>query len=115
MSYTRIFGLGLATAVIGMVFNNIGLVIYDMAGGVIGVIGLVLIAIIGHVFSMAINALGSYVHDSRLQFVEFFGKFYEGGGELFRPLGSEMKYYYINDNKYIENKKINTEKTQEVL
>lgn len=104
MSYTRIFGLGLATAVIGMVFNNIGLVIYDMAGGVIGVLALVIIAVIGHVFSMAINALGSYVHDSRLQFVEFFGKFYEGGGELFRPLGSEMKYYYINNEKYSENK-----------
>ncbi len=105
MSYTRIFGLGLATAVIGMVFNNIGSVLYEMLGGVVGVIAFAIIAVVGHTFSMAINALGSYVHNSRLQFVEFFGKFYTGGGELFRPLGSEMKYYYINNENTQEVKK----------
>ena len=58
------------------------------------------IFIIGHTFNLGINTLGSYVHDSRLQFVEFFGKFYEGGGRLFAPLGSEMKYYYVDEKKY---------------
>jgi len=100
MSYTRIFGLGLATAVIGMVFNQIGTSISSLVGGgVLGVIIIAIIAIIGHTFNIAINALGAYVHNSRLQFVEFFGKFYTGGGSLFRPLGSEMKYYYINNEK----------------
>ena len=100
MSYTRIFGLGLATAVIGMVFNQIGSSIAGLlGGGVAGVIVIIIIALIGHTFNIAINALGAYVHNSRLQFVEFFGKFYTGGGELFKPLGSEMKYYYINNEK----------------
>ena len=100
MSYTRIFGLGLATAVIGMVFNQIGTSISGLlGGGVAGVIVIIIIALIGHTFNVAINALGAYVHNSRLQFVEFFGKFYTGGGSLFKPLGSEMKYYYINNEK----------------
>ena len=100
MSYTRIFGLGLATAVIGMVFNEIGSSISGLlGGGVAGVIVIIIIALIGHTFNVAINALGAYVHNSRLQFVEFFGKFYTGGGDLFKPLGSEMKYYYINNEK----------------
>ena len=100
MSYTRIFGLGLATAVIGMVFNEIGTSIASLlGGGVAGVIVIIIIALIGHTFNIAINALGAYVHNSRLQFVEFFGKFYTGGGTLFKPLGSEMKYYYINNEK----------------
>ena len=67
--------------------------------GVAGFIVIAIIAIIGHTFNIAINALGAYVHNSRLQFVEFFGKFYTGGGSLFKPLGSEMKYYYINNEK----------------
>lgn len=96
MSYTRIFGLGLATAVIGMVFNQIGQVIYGLIPvKFIGAIAFGVIFLIGHIFNVGINTLGAYVHNSRLQFVEFFGKFYTGGGRLFRPLGSEMRYYYI--------------------
>lgn len=96
MSYTRIFGLGLATAVIGMVFNQIGMVIMNLVPvKFIGLLFAMVIFLIGHVFNVGINTLGAYVHNSRLQFVEFFGKFYTGGGRLFRPLGSEMKYYYI--------------------
>lgn len=100
MSYTRIFGLGLASAVIGMVFNEIGNVIMGLIPiKAIGVIVAIFILLVGHVFNIGINALGAYVHNSRLQFVEFFGKFYTGGGELFKPLGSEMKYYYIKNQE----------------
>lgn len=98
MSYTRIFGLGLATAVIGMVFNQIGMVVKDLLPQSIKFIGwivAIVIFLVGHIFNIGINALGAYVHNSRLQFVEFFNKFYTGGGELMKPLGSEMKYYYI--------------------
>ena len=96
MSYTRIFGLGLATAVIGMVFNQIGQVLFQLIPlHALGAVAYAVIFLIGHVFNVGINTLGAYVHNSRLQFVEFFGKFYTGGGRLFRPLGSEMKYYYI--------------------
>ena len=100
MSYTRIFGLGLASAVIGMVFNEIGALMMNMIPvKAIGVVAAAIIFLIGHVFNIGINALGAYVHNSRLQFVEFFGKFYTGGGELFRPLGCEMKYYYIHNQE----------------
>ena len=96
MSYTRLFGLGLATGVIAMVFNQIAEVISGMLPvKFLGVIVSIVIYLIGHVFNVAINSLGAYVHNSRLQFVEYFGKFYTGGGELFTPLGSQMKYYAI--------------------
>ena len=70
-------------AVIAQVFNALG----GMLGhGVVAVIGFIIIAVIGHVFNFAINALGTFVHASRLQYVEFFGKFYTGGGVPFKPL-----------------------------
>ncbi len=93
-SYARLFGLGLATGAICMVFNEMAGIVTNLIPGVGIVVG-VLVLIVGHVFNMAINTLGAYVHNNRLQFVEFFGKFYEGGGRLFRPLGSETKYIQI--------------------
>lgn len=94
LSYSRLFGLGLATGVIGMVINKIVEVII----GLIPVAGYVLGAaffVLGHVMNIAINTLGTYVHNCRLQYIEFFGKFYDGGGKLFTPIGSETKYTYI--------------------
>lgn len=93
-SYARLFGLGLATGAICMVFNEMAGIIINLIPGV-GIVAAVLVLIVGHVFNMAINTLGAYVHNNRLQFVEFFGKFYEGDGRLFRPLGSETKYIQI--------------------
>ena len=46
---------------------------------------------------MAINALGAYVHTNRLQYVEFFGKFYDGGGRKFRPFTENTKYYKVQE------------------
>jgi Archaeal/vacuolar-type H+-ATPase subunit I len=100
LSYCRLFGLGLATGVIGMVVNNICSLIIGMmpAFGGVPVLGIVIAApifIIGHAFNIGINTLGTYIHDSRLQFIEFFSRFYEGGGHTFKPLGSNTKYTYI--------------------
>lgn len=92
LSYTRLFGLGLATGVIALVFNNIAMVFIDI-NVYLGSILAVIILLVGHLFNIGINTLGAYVHNSRLQFVEFFGKFYEGGGHLFAPLGNSMKHY----------------------
>lgn len=92
LSYTRLFGLGLATGVIAMVFNQIAMVMIDIIP-VLGYVVAIFLLLVGHIFNIAINTLGAYVHNSRLQFVEFFGKFYEGGGRLFVPLGSCMKNY----------------------
>ncbi len=95
LSYSRLLALGLATGVVAQVFNQLG----SMFGsGVIGVIGFTLVFIIGHVLNIGINALGAYVHTNRLQFVEFFGKFYEGGGREFKPYTVNTKYYNIKED-----------------
>ncbi len=92
LSYSRLLALGLATGVIASVINTMcGMV----GGGIIGGILFILIFVIGHSLNMAINVLGAYVHTNRLQFVEFFGKFYEGGGKPFRPFSTA-------DNKYFK-------------
>lgn len=90
LSYSRLLAMGLATAVIASIVNQLG----SMAGldNVLGILVFVVVAIIGHMFNFAINALGAYVHSSRLQYIEFFGKFYEGGGKPFKPLGLQKKY-----------------------
>ena len=58
-----------------------------------------LVFIVGHTLNIAINLLGAYVHTNRLQFVEFFGKFYEGGGEAFAPFAAHTKYYQFSEVK----------------
>ena len=95
LSYSRLLALGLATSVISSVFNQMG----SMVAGtpVIGVIFFILIFIVGHVLNLAINALGAYVHANRLQYVEFFSKFYSGGGRKFNPFATNTKYISIQN------------------
>lgn len=93
LSYSRLLALGLATGVIAQVFNQIA----SMFGGGIGIIPFVIIFVIGHSLNIGINALGAYVHTNRLQFVEFFGKFYEGGGRKFMPFKINTKHYKIKE------------------
>ncbi len=95
LSYSRLLALGLATGVVAQVFNQLG----SMFGsGVGGIIVFTLVFIIGHALNIGINALGAYVHTNRLQFVEFFGKFYEGGGREFKPYEVKTKYYNIKED-----------------
>ena len=68
-----------------------------MGKSVGGVILFIVVFIIGHIFNIAINLLGAYVHTNRLQYVEFFGKFYEGGGREFHPFQSNTKYADIKE------------------
>ena len=65
--------------------------------GIVGAILFVVVFIVGHTLNLAINLLGAYVHTNRLQFVEFFGKFYEGGGRPFEPFQSDTKYVDIKE------------------
>ncbi len=100
LSYARLFGLGLATGVVAMVVNQIcsvirGLLNFGVVGMILGWIVSIVIYVIGHVFNLAINTLGTYVHNCRLQYVEFYGRFYEGGGRIFNPLGRDKKYTYL--------------------
>lgn len=92
LSYTRILALVLATSVIAMVVNLLGFL-----GGpsITGFFFYVLVAILGHGLNLALSALSAYVHTSRLHYVEFFGKFYDGGGRLWRPLTIKTRYVDI--------------------
>ena len=84
MSYLRIFGLGLSSGIIAVVVNTIAGMVID-SGSVVGWLGGGLILIVGHSFNFAMSVLGSTVHSARLQFLEYFGKFFEGGGRLYEP------------------------------
>ncbi len=96
LSYSRLLALGLATGVIASVVNQMG----SMSGsGFIGVIIFLIIFVVGHVFNLGINILGAYVHTCRLQYVEFFGKFYEGGGRKFTPYFADTKYVEVKGGK----------------
>lgn len=89
LSYSRILALSLATGVVGMVMNMLAGMIQ---GSVIGWILSLAIYAAGHVFNLALSLLSAYVHDCRLQYIEFYGKFYEGGGTLFRPFAIDPHY-----------------------
>lgn len=94
LSYSRLLALGLATGVIASVFNQMGAMV---GGGVLGAIVFTLVFLIGHTLNIGINLLGAYVHTNRLQYVEFFGKFYEGGGKKFHPFAAHTQYYQIRE------------------
>ena len=90
LSYSRLMALGLATGVIAQVVNTMGSL---GGGGIVNGIVFAVVFVVGHALNFAINCLGAYVHTNRLQYVEFFSKFYEGGGRAFSPLGMNTKYY----------------------
>lgn len=96
LSYSRLLALGLATGVVGQVVNQMA----SMGGdSPFGIVLFIVVFLIGHSMNMAINLLGAYVHTNRLQFVEFFGKFYEGGGTEFEPLAVHTQYYQFSEVK----------------
>lgn len=93
LSYSRLLALGFGSAVIGMVINLLGGLAADIP--YVGWLVAITVVIGGHIFSIAINILGSFVHPLRLQYVEFFGKFYTGGGEPFTPLTLSQEYVNV--------------------
>ena len=88
LSYTRLMALLLASSVIASVVNVLG----SLSGSIIVFI---VVFLIGHAFNMGINIIGTYVHAARLQYLEFFGKFYKDGGRAFAPLTYKTKYTEI--------------------
>ncbi len=93
LSYSRLMALGLATGVIATVVNQMAELVQPLP--FIGPVVMLLILAGGHVFNLAINVLGSFIHSGRLQFVEFFTKFFEGGGRAFKPFRREDRYTVV--------------------
>ena len=94
LSYSRIFALGLSGAIIGQVMNILG----TLAGnGVVGIIAFILIFAIGHALNLALSLISAFVHTARLQYIEFFGKFYVDGGNPFKPSSVNTKYSEITE------------------
>jgi V/A-type H+-transporting ATPase subunit I len=94
LSYARLYGLMLSGAVIAQIVSQYAVGFITSGNFILAILGIILM-LVGHVFNLAMSLLSAYIHDARLQYVEFYGKFFEGEGELFTPLGSNHKYVYI--------------------
>lgn len=92
LSYCRLMALMLATSVIASVMNILG----SLPGSIIAFL---VIFVIGHVFNIGVNIIGTYVHAARLQYLEYFGKFYREGGIPFRPLSYRTKFIDITEEE----------------
>jgi V/A-type H+-transporting ATPase subunit I len=95
LSYVRLMALGMVTAGFAMAINQIATIVKPVP--YIGIILAVIILVGGHLFNTAMSALSAFVHTLRLQFVEFFPKFFVGGGKLFEPLNKKYKHIYIEN------------------
>ena len=94
LSYSRLLALGLSTGVIATVINLLGTMPGNKIAKLILFVGVFLL---GHTANIAINLIGTYVHTNRLQYVEFFSKFYEGGGRSFTPLKADTKHFRFKE------------------
>ncbi|MFO7677060.1 MAG: V-type ATP synthase subunit I [Thermoplasmatota archaeon] len=96
LSYARLLALGLATAGMALAFN----VVAEMIGDMIPVIGVVITGVLlvfAHIVNLILQALGAGVHSLRLQYVEFFNRFYEGGGKTFSPFKIKRRYTKLKE------------------
>ncbi len=90
MSYARIFGLGMSSAVLAAVINQLATTVYG-DGSVTGIVFGGIILVFGHTFNFIMAIIGSMVHSGRLQFLEFYKQFFEGGGKPYSPFGRKLK------------------------
>ena len=90
LSYSRLLALGMSTTIIGSVINILAGMVKEVP--VLGILLMSALLIFGHIFNLLVGTLGAFVHSTRLQMVEFFSKFYEGGGREFRPYKREAEY-----------------------
>lgn len=95
VSYSRLMALGLSGAFIASAINMMAQMLFDM--GIFGIIGGIVVFVVGHSFNVFLSVLSGYVHSIRLTYVEFFGKFYEGGGKAFKLFQSKPKYTNLKD------------------
>lgn len=93
VSYSRLLALGLSGAYIALSVNTIASLMF---GNIIGILCSVIVLVVFHAFNIFLSYLGAYVHGMRLIYVEFFGKFYEGGGKPFKYFRSDSKYINLD-------------------
>lgn len=98
LSYSRLMALGLSGGVMGGIMNQLAWLVIQSVP-VIGWIFGGMIFLFGHALNFGLSILGAYVHSSRLQYLEFFGKFYEGGGKPLTPFKTEHKYTFVTNEK----------------
>jgi len=94
LSYSRLMALGLSGGVMGGIMNQLAWMLVEgipIVGWLLGAT----VFLFGHCLNLALSLLGAYVHSSRLQYLEFFGKFFEGGGKPFTPLENKQKYTFV--------------------
>ncbi|UCF13091.1 MAG: V-type ATP synthase subunit I [Thermoplasmatales archaeon] len=100
LSYARLLALGLATTGMALAFNIVAKLFGDMIPiEIIGIIIMIILLVLLHVINLGLQALGAGVHSLRLQYVEFFNRFYEGGGHEFKPFSIKRKYTKIKEVK----------------
>jgi V/A-type H+-transporting ATPase subunit I len=95
LSYSRLLALGLATTALAFAVNLIAEIVSGTP--VVGPVLAIVVLVIGHLFTLAVNTLGAFIHSARLQFVEFFGKFVAGTGREFKPLKRTAEHVAIAD------------------
>jgi V/A-type H+-transporting ATPase subunit I len=96
LSYARLLALGLATSAIALAVNGIASMVKGLPFYT-GYVAAALILVLGHGFNMAVNTLGAFVHSGRLQYLEFFSKFFTGGGREFRPFRNERRHSVVKE------------------
>ncbi len=98
LSYARLLALGLATAGMALAFNIVAKLFADMIPiEIVGLIIMVILLVLTHAINLGLQTLGAGVHSLRLQYVEFFNRFYEGGGHEFKPFSIKRKYTKIEE------------------
>ena len=100
LSYARLMALMLAGSVIAQVFNTLAAMPSSGGVTVVSMLIFIIIFLLGHLLNFGLNLLGCFVHDLRLQCLEFFGKFYVDGGKPFRPLEINTRYVDVENHNF---------------
>ncbi len=87
LSYARLFAVGLASVQLALIINEFATEFFHQGGLMIG--AAILVLLLGHTVNILLGLIGPFLHSLRLHYVEFFGKFYKGGGKRFLPFGAE--------------------------
>jgi V/A-type H+-transporting ATPase subunit I len=97
MSYSRLMALGLTSSIVALAFNKMAMMIGF--SNPFGSIFTIVILVFGHLLNFFLNIIGSFVHPARLTFLEFYSRFYSGGGRSFSPLEKSEKRIKIMEEK----------------